>query len=332
MEEQLLLENRKIIKKVKASERMTKAKISVVITVHNFGTSLKKMYSSLVEGLEEIEKNFEIVFVDDGSTDNSWETLTAFARNDSRIKAIRLRATFGDAAAFEAGLKHTVGEKVIFVTSRKRINPQGVKSLIKKLDEGYDLVVGWRFPRNDSILNQSISKVFNWLVKKLYRLKLHDINSGIFVARRSIFDEITVYGDMNIFFPILAVRKGYKVAEVKIEQLSGTFRQSKFIGEYIQRMLDIITVIFLMNYSKKPLHFLGFIGVIFTVAGAAMNIYLFVYRILGIGGIAGRPLLLLGALLLVIGIQMISIGLIGEIIIFTHARNLKDYSIEVIIE
>lgn len=97
-------------------------------------------------------------------------------------------------------------------------------------------------------------------------------------------------------------------------------------------MLDIITVIFLMNYSKKPLHFLGFLGVIFTVAGAAMNIYLFVYRILGIGGIAGRPLLLLGALLLVIGIQMISIGLIGEIIIFTHARNLKDYSIEVIIE
>ncbi|MFQ5825240.1 MAG: glycosyltransferase [bacterium] len=332
MEEQLLLENRKIVRKFKTTEQMTKVKISVIITAHNFGTSSKNMYSSLVKGLEEIDKNFEIVFVDDGSTDNSWETFRAFAQNDSRIKAIRLRSTFGDSAAFEAGLKHTVGEKVIFFTSRKRINPQGIKSLIKKLDDGYDLAVGWRFPRNDSILNQAISKAFNWLVKKLYRLRLHDINSGIFVAHRSIFEEITIYGDMNIFLPILAVRKGYKVAEVKIEQLPGTFRQSKFIGEYIQRMLDIITVIFLMNYSKKPLHFLGFLGVIFTIAGTAMNIYLFIYRFFGFGGIAGRPLLLLGALLLVIGIQMISIGLIGEIIIFTHARNLKEYSIETIIE
>jgi glycosyltransferase involved in cell wall biosynthesis len=331
MEEQVLIESRKVIKRNENVARITKVKISAIVTVFNFGDFVKKIHSSLIAVLDDIE-SFEIVFVDDGSTDNTWDILKTIADKDARIKVIRLRSTFGDAAAFEVGLKHSQGEKVIFLTSQKRINPQGIKSLIEKLDSGYDLVVGWRFPRNDSRLNKTISRLFNWMVKKLYHLKLHDINSGIFVARRSIFEEITIYGDMNIFLPILAVRKGFKVTEGKIEQLPGTFRQSKFISEYIQRILDIITVIFLINYSKKPLHFLGFVGLIFAIAGAAMNIYLFVYRILGIGGIAGRPLLLLGALLLVIGIQMISIGLIGEIIIFTHARKLKEYSIEVIIE
>lgn len=332
MEEQVIVESRKFIKRNNDTSRIPKVKVSVIVTVLNFDDSIKAIYSSLTAGLRYIGGNFEIVFVDDGSTDNTLEILRNIAENDTRTKVIRLRSTFGDAAAFEVGLNHTRGEKVIFFTSRKRINFAGIKSLIKKLDSGYDLVVGWRFPRSDSRLNQTISKLFNWLVKKFYNLKLHDINSGIFVARRAIFKEITVYGDMNIFLPILAERKGFKVSEVKIEQLPGTFRQSKFVSEYVQRLLDIITVIFLINYSKKPLHFLGFVGLIFTFAGAAMNIYLFFYRILGIGGIAGRPLLLLGALLLVIGIQMISIGLIGEIIIFTHARNSREYSIEVILE
>jgi hypothetical protein len=134
-----------------------------------------------------------------------------------------------------------------------------------------------------------------------------------------------------VFIPVLAARQGYKVAEEQIEQLPGTFRKSVHVAEYIQRLLDIITVIFLTKYSKKPLHFLGFFGMIFTVAGLAMNLYLFVYRILGFGAIAGRPLLLLGALLLVIGLQMISIGLIGEMIIYTHAREIKEYNIETVI-
>lgn len=332
MEEQLLVESKRVIAREKPVAQVTGIKVSAIVTGHNFGDSIREVYASLVAGLNKIEKNIEIVFVDDGSTDNTWELLRTITENDSRVKSIRLRSTSGEAAAFDAGLEHSSGENIIFITTRKRLKLEAIQSFINKLDGGFDLVMGWRYPRSDSKLNQIISKIFNWMVKIFYHLNLHDINSGIFVARRAIFDEVTLYGDMNIFLPIIAATKGFKVTEAKIEQLHGRFPRSKFVTEYIQRVLDLITVIFLMKYSKKPLHFLGFLGLIFTIAGAAMNIYLFVYRILKIGGIAGRPLLLLGALLMVIGIQMISIGLIGEIIIFTHARNLKEYSIEIIIE
>lgn len=329
---EVLTEKQKTLEKLDDLDKLTKVNLSVIITITNFESSIQKFYQYLKQALDALDEESEILIIDDGSTDNTWNILKELVNQDQNIKVLRLRSASGEAAAFEAGLKYCRGEKIIYITGRKRINPSGIKKLLKKLDEGYDLVMGWRYTRMDSKLNQVISRVFNWLIKKLYRLPLHDINSGIFAARRHIFEDLFIYGNMNIFLPVIADRKGYKVTECKIDQLPGSFRKSMSIPEYIQRLLDVITVMFLMNYSKKPLHFLGFIGLIFTLAGVLMNLYLFFYRILSPYGIAGRPLLLLGALLLVIGIQMISIGLIGEIIIFTHARDLRDYSIEEIIE
>ncbi len=333
METQVLGESNALIDDLIVEKEVTECKVTVIVAVHNFEDSLREMYASLKNALESFEGSAETLFIDDGSDDKTWDVLQEVAKKDSHVKAIRLRSGSGDAAVFDAGLKHSCGESIVFMNSRKRHNPAGIEKLIHLLDKkDVDLVMGWRRRRADSRLNQVISKVFNWVVRKFYGLKIHDINSGIFAAKRAIFDEVPIYGDMNIFLPVLAERKGFKVKEAQIEQLPGTFRQSMFISEYIQRFLDVITVVFLINYSKRPLHFLGFLGFIFTAAGAVMNLYLFVYRILGIGPIAGRPLLLLGALLLVIGIQMISIGLIGEIVIFTHARDLKEYSIEEILE
>jgi len=333
METQVLGESNALIDDLIVEKEVTECKVTVIVAVHNFEDSLREMYASLKNALESFEGSAETLFIDDGSDDKTWDVLQEVAKKDSHVKAIRLRSGSGDAAVFDAGLKHSCGESIVFMSSRKRHNPAGIEKLIRQLDkEDVDLVMGWRRRRADSRLNQVISKVFNWVVRKFYGLKIHDINSGIFAAKRAIFDEVPIYGDMNIFLPVLAERKGYKVKEAQIEQLPGTFRQSMFISEYIQRLLDVITVVFLINYSKRPLHFLGFLGFIFTATGAVMNLYLFVYRILGMGPIAGRPLLLLGALLLVIGIQMISIGLIGEIVIFTHARDLKEYSIEEILE
>ncbi|TDI65264.1 MAG: glycosyltransferase [Bacteroidetes bacterium] len=332
METQVLGEPNALVNDLSVEKEVTECKVTIIVAVHNFEDSLREMYASLKNAIESLEGSAEILFIDDASDDNTWNVLQEVAEKDSNMKAIRLRSGSGDAAVFDAGLKHSCGENIVFMNSRKRHNPAGIEKLIRQLDkEGVDLVMGWR-RRADSRLNQVISKIFNWVVRKFYGLKIHDINSGIFAAKRAIFDEVPIYGDMNIFLPVLAERKGYKVKEAKIEQLAGTFRQSMFISEYIQRLLDVITVVFLINYSKRPLHFLGFLGFIFTATGAAMNLYLFFYRILGIGPIAGRPLLLLGALFLVIGIQMISIGLIGEIVIFTHARDLKEYSIEEILE
>ncbi|RMF64851.1 MAG: glycosyltransferase, partial [Calditrichaeota bacterium] len=207
-----------------------------------------------------------------------------------------------------------------------------IDGLVRKLEQGCDLVMGWRHPRKDWPLNQTISRVFNWLIKRVSKIELNDVNSGVFAARRDVLEDVPMYGNLNIFLPILAARKGYVVSDEKIAQLPGEFRKSKYLTEYIQRLLDIVTVIFLTNYSKKPLHFLGFIGLVFALVGGLMNLYLFFYRVFQFGPIAGRPLLLLGALLLVIGIQMISIGLIGEMIIFTHAKEIKEYTIEEILE
>ena len=275
---------------------------------------------------------YEIIFVDDGSIDATVNKIQKRISSNGNIKLIKMRTTFGESAALDAGLNQSVGQNILYFTSRVRVNILQIDNLLKQLDDGNDLVVGWRYPRRDSKLNRIVSKFFNYIISKITHLNLHDINSGILAVKKQVLENIEFYGSFNNFIPVLVSTQGYKVTECKIEQLPGKFRTSRYFSEYISRFLDIITVVFLTKYSKKPIHFLGFLGAIFTIFGLSINIYLFIYRIiLQIGPIAGRPLLLLGALLLVIGIQMVSIGLIGEMIIFTHAKEIKEYNIEEII-
>lgn len=312
--------------------KMTLLETSVVVVVRNRGNEVEEVHKALVAGLGNDRSDYEIIFVDDGSVDNSWAELKKLAENDLHVRVIRMRTSFGEAAAFDAGHKQSVGKNIVFFTTRVRINANQIPRLLAKLQEGADVVMGWRFPRRDSGLNQFVSKIFNAIIRWISKSDLQDNNSGVFAIKRSVLLDIPLYGNLNIFLPILAERKGYRVEAEKIEQLPGTFRQSRYVTEYAQRLLDIVSVFFLTNYSKKPLHFLGFIGLLFTLAGVGLNAYLFFYRILQYGPIAGRPLLFFGALLLVIGIQMISIGLIGEMIIFTHAKEVKEYTIEEILE
>ena len=147
-----------------------------------------------------------------------------------------------------------------------------------------------------------------------------------------MLDRIVFYGDLYNFIPVLTAQQGYKVGEATIAQMPGSFRTSRYPREYLRRLLDIVTVFFLTRYAKKPIHFLGFVGTLLMLAGGVIELYLFIYRILGMGPIAGRPLLILGALLLVIGIQMISIGLLGEMLIFTHAGDIEEYNIASVID
>jgi glycosyltransferase involved in cell wall biosynthesis len=310
---------------------VTMPAISVIVPTLNNGSDVAAMYRALCQGFEEFGQSFEMIFVDDASTDNTYRQLLEITKRDRRVKLIRMRTAFGETSALDAGMRHANGDRLVFATARVRVNMQSLPRLLKKLDEGFDLVVGWRTPRQDAEVNRVVSRLFNGMMQKLGKLQLHDINSSVIATHRSVLESITFYGNLNIFIPVLAARQGYKVSEEQIEQQPGVFRKSVHVAEYIQRLLDIITVVFLTKYSKKPLHFLGFFGIIFTFAGLAMNLYLFVYRIFGFGAIAGRPLLLLGALLLVIGLQMISIGLIGEMIIYTHAREIKEYNIETVV-
>lgn len=330
MAEETLVKEVRTTRKRNHRANSTRVKTTVIINVFNLEKDIRDVHASLIAGLK--RKSYEVIFVDNGSQDNSWKALKGLAQKDKKVKLIRFRTAFAESAAFDAGLKQAKGEQVVFFTMRVHINAGQIANLLKRLDDGCDLVMGWRHPRRDSSLNQFISRAFNAIIRRVSKNQLHDINSGVFAARKEVLEDIPIYGNLNIFLPILAARKGYRIGDEPIEQLPGQFRQSKYLSEYIQRLLDILTVVFLTNYSKKPLHFLGFAGSIFTLLGLAMNLYLFFYRVFQFGPIAGRPLLLLGALSLVIGIQMISIGLIGEMIIFTHAKEIKEYNIEEILD
>jgi glycosyltransferase involved in cell wall biosynthesis len=311
--------------------KTTSSDVSVIIVLYNLAQEVKALYDALVEVLGESGFAFELVFVDDGSTDATFEKLHAVARDDPRVRVIRMRSTFGEAAALDAGLRHSTGNRICYLSGRVRVNPSEILRFMDTLDDGYDLVVGWRSPRRDSILNRMVSWIFNRLVSRVSKKRLHDINSGIIATTRSVLERVSFYGDLDNFIPVMAGQQGYRITETRVEQLPGTFRKSKYPREYVERFLDILTVFFLSRYSKKPIHFLGFLGTIFVLVGAGIEIYLFIYRILQLGGIAGRPLLVLGALLLVIGIQMISIGLLGEMLIFTHAGDMEEYNIQEII-
>lgn len=302
--------------------------LSIIVTLNNLASSVRQIYEQIINVFSTNGQGFEILFVDDGSTDDSISLLHELRTQDARVRIVQLRSQFGEAAAFNAGLQIARGDVIVYFTGRVNINPMDLPKLLKKLEAGHDLVVGWRYPRRDSRLNQIVSNFFNKVSTHFSKVKLHDMNSGVMVARHEVFKDISFYGNLINFIPIMAQKQGFRIAEVQVEQLPGKFEHSRYIKNYIRRFLDIITVIFLTNYSKKPLHFLGFLGAVFTVIGLLISIYLFGYRVLGFGGIAGRPMLLLGVLLLVIGIQMISIGLLGEMIIFTHARKIKEYNIK----
>ncbi len=305
--------------------------ISMIICNHNMASDIEDLYGAAVDAAERIGKPFEIVFVDDGSTDQSYELLRSIADRDTRVRVLRMRSTFGEAASLDAGLEHSKGDQIVFISARVRVDLSSLPEFFVKFNDNIDLVVGWRHPRSDGIMNRTISWFFNRLAGRIAKIRLHDINSGIFIARREVLARLSYYGDLHNFIPVLAAQQGYSVAESRIAQKQGTFRHSKFPKEYVQRVLDIITVFFLSRYSKKPIHFLGFLGSLFIISGVGILVYMFFYRVLQFGPIAGRPLLLLGAMLLVIGIQMISIGLLGEMVIFTHAGDIEEYNIEEII-
>jgi glycosyltransferase involved in cell wall biosynthesis len=306
-------------------------KTSIIVSLYNYAESVDALYRGIVESVDGKRFPYEMVFVDDGSTDATYDKLVGIATEDRRVRVVRMRTTFGEAAALDAGLRYSSGERVVYMSGRVRVNPDAIPVFLQRLEYEAEFVVGWRSPRRDSVLNRWVSSVFNWMANRVSRVKLHDINSGIIATHRSVFERISFYGDLYNFIPVLASQQGYRIVEEKVEQLPGSFRQSKYPKEYIQRFLDIVTVFFLSRYSKKPIHFLGLMGTIFLILGAGIEVYLFIYRILMLGPIAGRPLLVLGALLLVIGIQMISIGLLGEMIIFTHAREIEEYNVEEIV-
>jgi len=309
--------------------------LSVVIPVYNEVESLAILHGELnaVTSAQQIDAEF--IFVDDGSSDGSWEVIRRLGAEDSRVRGIRFRRRFGKAAALNAGFRAAHGETIVTLDADLQDNPCEIPKLLEKLNEGYDIVSGWKQIRHDPARKVFASRVFNWLVSHLTGVMLHDHNCGMKCYRREIFDEVRLYGELHRFIPVLAAARGFRVGEVAIQHRPRRFGRSKYgIGRYLKGFLDLLTVKFLTGFGQRPQHILGAVGLLFVLLGLAGLGYLAIYWVLthlhpdwNWTPLHDRPALLysLGALLF--GGQLMSIAFLAELITAQHGRDSDAYSI-----
>jgi glycosyltransferase involved in cell wall biosynthesis len=299
---------------------------SVVIPLYNEEQSLEELHRRLTDTLATLSDRFEIIFVDDGSIDNSFAVIKNLHQRDSRVKAVRFRKNFGKSTALSAGFKKARGKIIVTLDADLQDLPEEIPSLLNKLEQGYDLVSGWKKKRKDSLIRKIASWLFNRVTSFFTGVKLHDFNCGLKCYRRELVDELALYGELHRYIPAIANWKGFRVGEVKVGHHPRMHGVSKFGSErYLRGLFDLLTVIMLTKYPEKPLHFFGLLGTILSLSGLAINLYMAVLRISG-KWISNRPLLLLGILLLILGVQFIFFGLMGELIVFSSQKE-KSYTL-----
>lgn len=288
--------------------------LSFVIPVLNEHESILILYQEIVANTA--EHSFEIIFVDDGSVDGSFEIMHQLAQADPRIRVIRFRRNFGKAAALQKGFEHAQGEIVFTMDADLQDNPAEIPSFINKLNEGYDLVSGWKRVRHDPLHKTIPSRLFNWVTAKAFRLKLKDYNCGFKAYRHPLVKELTLYGEMHRYIPALANSLGYKVGEIAVEHRARQYGKSKYgIERYLRGFFDLLTVKMVTQYIKSPLYLFGRIGLFSTLLGVVISGYLAVMKLFWGMPLSNRPLLFLGMLMILGGLQFISLGLISELII-----------------
>jgi glycosyltransferase involved in cell wall biosynthesis len=294
--------------------------ISVVLPVHNEEESLEPLHASLASVLEECGRPYEILFVDDGSWDKSFEVLAAIQSRDPHVRVVRLRRNFGQTAALAAAFRYAKGRIVVPMDADLQNDPNDIPRLIAKLEQGYDVVSGWRVDRQDRMLSRRLpSIVANWLIGRVTGIKLHDYGCSLKAYRAEIVKNVHLYGEMHRFIPALATWFGSRTAELPVNHHPRRHGRTKYgISRTFRVLLDLITVKFLLSFSTQPLHVFGFWGALCLVGGGAICSYLTVQRLFFHQELSRRPLLLLGVLLIFTGIQFISMGLLAEMVARTY--------------
>jgi glycosyltransferase involved in cell wall biosynthesis len=310
--------------------------ISIVIPVMNEEESIVPLYEAIVKEMEEIGISFEIIFVNDGSTDRSLDMIRDLNRRDSRVKAIDFRRNYGQTAALSAGFHYAKGEIIVSMDGDLQNDPSDIPKLLSKLNEGYDMVSGWRRKRKEPFLSRRIpSIVANWLIRKITGINIHDYGCTLKAYRSEIVKDIELYGEMHRFIPALASWMGAKIGEIPVIHHSRRFGKTKYgFSRVIRVIMDLITVKFLMSYSTRPLHIFGIPGIVSFLLGLAISGYLTFLKIFYNERLSQRPLVLLGILLIFMGVQFISMGLLAEIQIRTYHESQRKpiYTIREIIE
>ncbi|NQT27602.1 glycosyltransferase family 2 protein [candidate division KSB1 bacterium] len=296
------------------SENRTPTELSIVIPLLNEEGSLEPLYEEIRKTCEPLVSSFEMVFVDDGSTDGSFEILQKLHRKDDRVKIIQFRRNCGKADALAAGFLKCSGKLVVTMDADLQDDPGEIPNLIRKLDEGFDLVSGWKKKRKDPLSKRIPSKLYNRLTGRLTGLKLHDFNCGLKIYRREVVKSIRLYGQLHRYIPALAHLDGFRVGEMKVNHRPRQFGKSKYGFARATGVFDLVTILFLEKYMKRPLHLFGLVGFFSFIVGLGISGYLIVLRVLDLIDLSKRPLFMVGVLLTILGFQFISIGLLGEMI------------------
>jgi glycosyltransferase involved in cell wall biosynthesis len=298
--------------------------LTVVLPIYNEVENISLLHQELLPVLEKLNRSFEVICIDDGSTDGSFEALKALREMDKRVRVVRFRRNFGQTAAFAAGFERANGEVVITMDADLQNDPADIPKLLAKIDQGYDLVSGWRQKRWQegwrTFLTRKIpSAAANWLISTTTGVHLHDYGCSLKAYRNEVVKGIRLYGNMHRYVPAIAARFGVTMAEVPVSYRSRKFGNSKYgPGRILKVILDLMTVKFLMSYTTQPIQIFGLWGLISLGVGFLIGIYLTVVKFLHHIDLADRPLLLLAVLLVMIGIQLISLGLLGEMIARTY--------------
>ena len=301
--------------------------LSVVVPLFNERAALEELYGRLTAVLEQVAARYEIIFIDDGSKDGSSELLKELRSVDSSVRYIRFRRNFGKSAALAAGFVAARNDVIVTIDADLQDIPEQLPVLLNKLGEGYDLVCGWRHNRRDKLTKRAGSRIYNLITGMLTGVRLHDLNCGFKCIRREVLDEVMVYGERHRFLPVLASYRGFLLGEVKIDHAPRKHGTSRYgLERVLGGMFSLLTIILMTRYTNKPLHFFGLMGSFLAGIGFLIDLYLIALRIIDQQWLSNRPLLIIGTLLIIVGVQLVLFGLLAEMIAFSYRRE-TDYSI-----
>ena len=302
----------------------TQPEISVVIPLLNEEESLKELSRKIEEALAE-KYDIEVLFVDDGSTDQSWDVIRDLVKEKSHVKGIRLQRNYGKSTALQTGFEQAAGTFIVTMDADLQDDPFEIPDMINQLKQGKDLVSGWKKKRHDPWNKTLPSKFFNWVTSKVTGIKLHDFNCGLKAYKREVVESLSLYGELHRYVPLLAKWEGFdQIGEQVVRHHPRKYGKTKFgLSRFMHGFLDLITLVFVNNYLQRPMHFFGTLGFLFLVVGGLINIYLTIMKIFFGESLSGRPLLLLGVMLMVLGAQIFSIGFLGELINKARGRPQK---------
>ena len=313
------------------SEVSAPTRFSVVIPVGSRHADLAELYAGYRRGLDTLGRPYETIFVLDGPQPGAMDSLLALRTQDDRITVLNLSRSFGEATALAAGLERATGSIIITLPAYHQIEPSGIATLVAALELA-DMSVGRRWPRAGGRFEQLRRAAFHRMVGAFTGSSFRDLGCGARAMRRQVVEDVSLYGDQHRFIALLAQGQGFRVVEVDVPQSpKDHYGGSYAIKEYAHRALDILTVLFLVRFTKKPLRFFGMLGVSTFLLGAVLIFFMVIQRLFFDQGLSDRPALLLASLLAVLGLQLFAIGLLGELIIFTHARSIKDYQVQEVV-